>query len=135
MQIKTIKEFLKFSIVGGVAFASDAAVLQLMLNTFEISPVLARIPSATVAIIITWLFNRSYTFSNTKNPNAAKSFLAHLSATSIGFSINIGLYTALLIIFEHRNIQPLIALSVASAIGLFINFLLAKHWVFREKPI
>jgi putative flippase GtrA len=133
MQGKTIKEFLKFSLVGGVAFASDAAVLQMMLNTFEIGPLIARIPSATVAIIITWLFNRSYTFSSTKNSEVVKSFLAHLSATSIGFSINIGLYTLLLIVFEYRNIHPLVALSIASAIGLFINFLLAKYWVFKEK--
>jgi putative flippase GtrA len=105
-----------------------------MLSAFDVSPLIARIPSASVAIIITWLFNRSYTFSSTKTPKSAKSFLAHLSATGVGFSINIGLYTMLLILFEDRNIHPLLALSAASAIGLFINFILAKYWVFKKQP-
>ena len=127
---RIIDQFSRFFLVGIVAFSADALILQGLVSLFSWDPYMARIPSATTAIFISWVLNRSFTFQIPKHHARLRTILAHISATGIALCANLAIYWGLIGWYPLLNSYPIIALAAASAFGLFVNFLLAKYWVF-----
>jgi putative flippase GtrA len=95
------------------------------------NPYTARVPSASTAIIFSWLVNRRFTFTQTKKIRVAQSIVNHLFATTLSLAVNLFLYWGFLSAFPALYHMPVIALSFGASVGLIINFLLAKYWVFK----
>jgi putative flippase GtrA len=125
------QQFLKFFLVGLLAFSIDAIILQALVTFADWNPYTARIPSASTSIIFSWLVNRRFTFTQPKKVRVARSIVNHLFATSFSLAVNLFLYWGFLSTFPSLNHLPVVALSFGAAVGLFINFLLAKYWVFK----
>jgi len=126
-----MKQFLKFFFVGFFAFAIDAIILQVLVSLAGWTPYAARVPSACTSIIFSWMVNRSFTFAQTKGKRVARSLINHFVATTLSLTVNLIVYWSFLSYFPSFNHLPVIALSFGSAVGLIINFLLAKYWVFK----
>ena len=56
------RRFAKFLVVGGIGFLVDAGVLTLAVRHLGASVYAARALSFSVAVLATWLLNRTYVF-------------------------------------------------------------------------
>ena len=128
-----IKQFGSFFIVGGTAFSIDAAVLYSLIEFADRGAFEARLISASLAVLTTWFLNRNITFRDTRSGGGLRTLIDHLLATGVGFSFNLAIYWLCIVSFDVFEQQPLFALCIASVLGLLLNFVLAKFWVFRVR--
>jgi putative flippase GtrA len=125
-----VKKLLRFGIAGGLGFIVDAGVLALLLHTTPLGPFLARLIAIALAMVTTWVFNRTFTFEKSGDSLAAEGF----RYGSVGITaalVNYGLYSALLLTMP--DLQPLAALVFATAASMFFSFFGYSRFVFREK--
>ncbi|MEM7359164.1 MAG: GtrA family protein [Pseudomonadota bacterium] len=127
------QQFSRFFLVGFLAFSTDALILQSLVSFAGWSPYWARVPSASAAVMVSWVLNRSYTFALEKGQLDWTAVFAHVLAVGIALLVNLGVYWALISKYPVLETYPVIALTGGSAAGLFVNFLLAKYWVFKSK--
>jgi putative flippase GtrA len=127
------REFSLFLLVGVCAFGTDAIIFQSLISFAKFDPYLARIISAIAAIWVSWVLNKSYTFKMVKTDKVLNKILAHVTATTFSFAINLLIFMSVLSLVGIARTYPIIALCVASGFGMFINFLLAKFWVFNDR--
>ena len=129
---ETFGQFSRFFLVGLAAFSADAIILQGLVSFTELGPYWARLPSALTALLISWWFNRRYTFVLEKEMPVLNSLVSYVATIALSTTINLLIYGYLISRFLLFAQYPVLALVVASVIGLLINFILAKYWVFRK---
>jgi putative flippase GtrA len=124
-----VVDFSVLKIVLGAAAYEGADVSSLM------AKVGARLVSFSVAVVATWLVNRSWTFAGRQNPGAslAVEFGGYLAVQSVGFAANLAAYTAVLAGISAFGDHLLPAMVAGTVAGLVINYLGAKHLVFRRR--
>jgi putative flippase GtrA len=136
--------FMRFCCVGLLGFVVDFAVLKAVLyvigeagadNSSLFAKVAGRLASFSVAVVATWLANRSWTFAG--HAGARSSLLAefggYLTVQSVGFAANLAAYTAVLAATASFSGHLLPAMIAGTAAGMVINYLGAKHFVFRRR--
>jgi len=116
-------------VVGGLGFLVDAGVLQLVITVTDLGPLLTRIGSFAVAVLVTFGLNRYWTFSDSQRP-WGQAFVAYLTVQSTGFTANMAVYTFIIVVLPHPLSQPVVALAVASAFALSLNYVGARGLVF-----
>jgi putative flippase GtrA len=122
-------ELLRFIFVGCLGFVVDAGLV-LLLSEAGVSPILARIPALTFAIITTWILNRTLTFrvnSTRSSKEAWRYLVVALSAAILNFLF----YTALVM----ADVRPVTAVAVSTIALLFCSFYGYRRFAFKlEMP-
>jgi len=117
--------------VGAIGFILDLGILFLLINLYNIEPLVANLISTVIVIITNWLGNRTLVFHNHKPPftefiQFAVSSLAGLLVSTI----------AIWYIFYELSITSNIGLVAGKFAGLFagilVKFFLYKYWVFKK---
>lgn len=110
--------FGRFLLVGGTGFLADAGVLTLLLAAFpELDPFGARLISISLAMLLTWGLNRSFSFRPSSRGLAAEG--ARYGSVSIAASLlNYAAYSAALL----PSLPPLLALAAGSAAAISFSF-------------
>ena len=125
-------QFLRFAVVGTVGFTVDACVLTVLVASAGMDRYGARIVSFGVAVTVTWLLNRQFTFAVPPGVGTRPGeYSRYFGVQFMGALINFGVYSLLVASFETAFRYPALALAVGSIVALFFNFLGAKHFVFR----
>ncbi len=130
-----MRRFAAFVAVGTVGFAVDAGVLTALVRYGGANPYAARIASFAVAVVATWALNRRFTFESSADSATARAseYGRYFSVQVIGASANLVVYSICLMIWPQLIAWLVMPLAVGSAVGLIINFLGAKLWVFRPQ--
>ena len=109
----------RFIVVGGIGFVADAAVLLLLLRFTGLDPFSARLLAIAVALQVTWLLNRRFTFGRS-NAHAAIEGMRY-NGVGIATSVfNYLVYSGLLLVFS--GLPPLAALVIASAAATVLSY-------------
>ena len=127
--------FMRFCCAGGLGFVVDFTVLKTVVH-LGANPIAARCLSFSVAVVVTWLVNRAWTFKAHPTPGLrglAKEFAGYLAVQSVGFAANFSVFTAMVIGIPALNGRLLPPSIVGTAVGLLVNYLGAKHLVFRRR--
>jgi putative flippase GtrA len=119
-----MKVFSKFIIVGGLGFITDLAVLTLLIY-WGSGPLVSRAFSFSVAVLVTFFLNRSFTFQNSEN--IVKQFSTYIGASFAGLSVNWISY-----ILGLNYLPAQIALAAGSVAAMLVNYLLYKFFVFSR---
>lgn len=124
---------LRFLIVGTVGFLVDGAILQALVSLGAWAPVPARFVSFSVAVMVTWLLNRTFTFGAAGSAKAApvRSVLRYVMVSVAGAGINVGTFAALVLLSALMAAHPVIPLAIGSIVALMFNYLGSKHFAFR----
>jgi putative flippase GtrA len=118
---------IRFSLVGGLGFLTDAVVLALLLGVTPLGPFLARLVSIGLAMTVTWLCNRSLTFR--PSGRGALHEGARYGGVAIAVSIfNYLVYGGLLVAMPWM--PPLVALVIASGAAMALSYLGYSRLVF-----
>lgn len=136
-----LTQLLRFAAVGGVGLVVDVAVFNLLRLTvfspenLHEGPVLAKVVSTSLAIIVNWIGNRYWTFGPHRRPQAWREGL-EFALVSIGgmliglaclwFSHYVLGYTSLLADNISSNV-------VGLALGTAFRFWLYRTWVFHPE--
>ena len=128
-------EFLRFAVIGTVAFVIDTIVLYVML-WIGVGHYRGRVVSYLVALTFTWYGNRRITFASTRAHGAqaiAAEWLRYVMANLTGGLVNYSMYAWLVSAFPLVRANPVLGVAAGSIAGLSVNFTLNKLLVFRGK--
>ena len=121
----------RFAMVGIVGFCTDAGLLHIGINIFGFGPIIARIPSFTIAVLVTWYLNRKYTFG-IPDKSFTESFPPYLSSNFVGMLLNFGIYSfAILWMPDSLGRYPLLALAVGAAVSMVFNYVISRYFIFK----
>lgn len=123
-----MRSFLLFSSVGTIGFLVDAGILFVLIPYF--GPYLARVFSFLVAVFVTWLLNRNFTFNS--RSHGLSEFKRYFASQSFGAGLNYFVYAIAIFSSQWMGKFPLFALALGSIAGLTVNFILAKKYVFNR---
>lgn len=123
--------FLRFCVVGGVGFCVDAAVLTVLIHVFDADPMWGRIGSFSIAVLATFVLNRTWAFRGSAIRGFWPDFSRYLLVQGFGFVCNFLVYAALYVVLPPPFNEPLLCLVAASGCALLINYAGASHLVFR----
>ena len=125
------RQFLAFVVVGTAGFLVDAGIVQ-GLTTSGVNAIVAQLAAFAVAVCVTWLGNRSWTFGQrTRRHTVAQEWVLYVSANTLGWLVNNGVYIALVLTVPVMAHQPVGAIAAGSLAGLFFNYTASRHVVFR----
>jgi putative flippase GtrA len=123
----------KFVIVGGVGFVVDAAVLTFALQRLTSSVYAARALSFTVAVIATWLLNRTFVFASGDARTIAAEYGRYLSTQVAAALANLLVFIGLVEAIPALISMPVVPLAVGAVLGAIVNYMGSAHWVFAPK--
>jgi putative flippase GtrA len=124
-----MKHFIKYLSIGGLSTLIQFLLLALLVE-FKIAPVVvASAASYFLSSIFNYLANYHFTFeSDSSHFHTLPKFAV---AVAIGLTVNTLLYACFLKIIGHEHY--LIAQCLATGITLFVNYLVNKLWVYKER--
>ena len=124
-----MKQLLAYSVVGACGFLVEAAVIAALQYGYGWSALPCRAVSFPAAVMVTWWLNHRYTFGSR---GGWEELLRYFGTQGVGLASNLIAYTALIWAVPLLNRHGLIPLAVGSALGLCVNFILAKRIVFSR---
>lgn len=118
------KQFLKFGVVGTIAFIIDYGIMTLLLHLG-----MDAVPATSISYLISLLFNyfasMRYVFTHRDDISRRKEFIIFVILSIIGFFIN----EAIIYIGELLHITAYIMKIVATAVVMLWNFFSRKKWL------
>jgi putative flippase GtrA len=126
-----MRRFFSFALVGIIGFLIDAGVLTLVHPW--IGPYYGRLLSFALAVVATWLCNRTLTFADRRGEvPLLREFGAYFVAMAAGGAVNLVVYTLLVTFVAPVAAMPVLGVAAGSLAGLAVNFVLAHFFVFRS---
>ncbi|POH60734.1 GtrA family protein [Arthrobacter glacialis] len=130
------REVAKFGVVGGVAFVIDTGIyLWLLAGSMGGHPTKAKIISAAVATVFSWLANRYWTFRHRRQANMVREVILFIIMNGIGLGIAAAcVYISHWVLGFESATADIIAGSVVGLIlGTIFRFFAYRYWVFTEE--
>ncbi|MFF3028084.1 GtrA family protein [Microbacterium sp. NPDC057944] len=133
-------QIVKFAAVGGVGLIVDVAVFNLLLlHPMPVAawPMVAKVVSTALAIVVNWVGNRLWTFRDRRRADAAREAVEFLIASLIGSGVSL---LCLGVSHYLLNLTTTVDDNVsANVIGLLagsaVRFAAYRWWVFAERGI
>lgn len=118
--------FARFLLVGILGFLVDSA-LTLTLIAFSFDAALARIPAIVVAMLVTWLANRCFTYQ-ASNPISCVEPLRYAMVATLVSVVNYVIYLVLITF----GIWTALAIALATACQAIVSFHAYRSFVFPQ---
>jgi putative flippase GtrA len=123
-----ILKFFRFGCIGGLTFLFDASCFWLLLKLIAL-PEAARAISVILAMTMSWLLNRTFTFGASGTRPGWLEWLKFLVSQLPGAGVNA---LASLLFLHYVMNNPWLAVACGSCAGLAVNFFMASKFVFRK---
>ena len=122
-----VRHYGGFVLAGVCALATDTAMLALLTRGAGLSPFVARPFGIAVAMVVSWLINRTITFSSPNRP----SFVEFSKFAGVSFTsqvVNYSVFAGLLLAFP--KLVPELALFLACFVSMFVSYAGFRFGVF-----
>ena len=120
----------RFAAVGVVNTLVDYTLFNLLFYLAGVPLVAAHFLSAGTAVVVSFLLNRNWTFSETARDDSAwRQFARHVATAGSAVLIS-----ALVIWLAAFFLPAYLAKLAAVGFSFAWNFLISRHWVFQGKP-
>lgn len=121
------RQFVKYTIVGGLATVADFTTFTVLTHTVGLYYVASNVLSVIIGMLVNFKLSRRWTFRVHDKP-ATKQFIAYATSTGIYLLLSSGL---LLLMVEAFDIKRITAKVITVAIMTIWNFIMARYVVFR----
>lgn len=118
-----------FLVSGGAAFCTDALVLEILSHWVGIDPLLARLASISVAMVVGWLSHRRLTFA-LQVPPTLPEFLRYAGVAWFSSAVNYVVFATLLVLLP--DIPMFVAFVLAAAVQMFVSYVGMRFGAFRK---
>ena len=122
-----IGQLLRYCVVGGVGFAVEALLIALLQYGFGWAALPCRAVSFPAAVLVTYWLNHRYTFGSA---GGVRELARYVASQGAGLATNLAAYALTIFIVPELDRHALVPLTIGSALGLAVNFVLAKVLVF-----
>lgn len=139
------ERFLKFAVVGVIGFIVDFSSFNIFRNIFLISAEIASIFSFSIAVLSNFLFNRFWTYPDSRSKSILGQLAQFLAVNLVGLLIRTIIFSLILsrIILFFQKIDLNIFLSpeilgenltlvIVVAIVMFWNFFINRYWTYND---
>lgn len=126
---RLIEQFLKFGVVGVLAFLIDYGVLMLLNVGFGVNSVVAAGISFTVSVIFNYLASMRFVFTHRDDLSKTKEFVIFIVLSVIGLGINEVVMWAGLQTIGGSPFAVTATKVVATAVVMVWNFWSRKRWL------
>ena len=127
--VSPLRHYGGFVLAGLLALSTDALILK-GLTRFGWHPLLARIVAIAIAMIVSWLVNRTVTFAMAGRP----TFREYLRFATVSWSAQAVNYVVFGAVILLRPATPLLlALVIASCVAMFVSYFGFRYGVFRNR--
>ncbi|MDQ0469375.1 GtrA family protein [Labrys wisconsinensis] len=123
----------RFLVAGAAGFVVDVGVLSALVWCGA-DPRPARLVSFLAAMTLTWQINRVTTFGDRAGPATVAEFLRYAMASGLAALINLGVYMGLVTWGGAFRTWPVLAVAIATALSMTVNFLSYLKLVFSPRP-
>lgn len=140
-----VQRFLRFMVVGSVGAVVDFGTFNLLSAVFKINPVVASVISFTLAVISNFVWNRYWTYPDSRSKPLSQQVVQFILISVIGLAIRTPLFAFLekqsvqlfSRILAPGSISPVfighnISLAIAIVVIMFWNFLANRYWTYND---
>jgi putative flippase GtrA len=118
----------KFALVGTLATLIHIVVFAVLVEATEASPVEASVPAFLVAMLVSYAFNRAWTFRASARHRAALPRYASIAALGLSLNVLIMYVTVNVLQWWYVSSLALVVLVVP-----FTTFHLNRCWTFKTR--
>jgi len=130
--VRLIFRIARFIITGSTGFAVEAGVLSLLLWSTSLGPVSSRMISFPIALLVTWMMNRSWSFGDREKPTLVIEFCGYGATQITGFLINFVIYVLLISGKLGVSVLPVLALAIGALTSAVVTFTIFNLGLYRE---
>ena len=131
---KLIEQFLKFGVVGTIAFCIDYGVLMLLSQAFDVDPVLSAAVSFCVSVIFNYLASMRYVFTHREDMSRGREFAIFIVLSAVGLAINEICMAAGVAVLGTSALMVTVTKLFATAVVMVWNFFSRKKWLDGGEP-
>jgi putative flippase GtrA len=125
---KQLVKLFSYGLVGVIGTLIHFSVLILLVELFQLDPVLSSSIGFIVTVIVSFYLNRRFTFRS-KLSKTTVTFIKYTLVSCSGFILNsVIMYISVHILLFHYSIGQAIVVVVLP----ISNFLLNNYWTFKE---
>lgn len=138
--------FLRFAVVGAIGAVVDFGVANLLAGVFRMEFVWASICSFTAAIVSNFLWNRFWTYPDSRSKSVSRQMVQFIIISIIGLVIRTPLIKVLegpaikmfgqalpqLSVFTPRFLGHNFTLAVAILVVMLWNFFANRYWTYND---
>jgi putative flippase GtrA len=132
---RELKRFGKFAVVGVSGFIVDFAVFNLLMSRLGVPALAASICSFTAAVTDTFIWNRLWTFPESRQRSISSQLAKFFLVNLVGLGINTLTFLGSHALIWSHVAGPLLgynlAKATASGVTLFWNFGANRIWTWR----
>lgn len=128
-QVSPLRHYGGFVLAGLSALTTDGLILQ-SLTSLGWDPLVARLVAIAVAMVVSWLINRSVTFAMKGRP----SLKEYARFAAVSWSAQVVNYLVFgIIILARPQTHVLLALLFASLVAMFVSYFGYRYGVFSHR--
>ena len=124
-----IEQFLKFGVVGAIAFLIDYGVLMLLSQVIGMDPVISASISFLVSVVFNYVASMHYVFTRRDDISRRREFTIFVILSAIGLVINEIIMVIGVNVLGDSALMVTITKLVATAIVMVWNFVSRKKWL------
>ena len=138
--------FMRFAIVGTIGAVVDFGVMNLFVQVFHTSLVLAGTISFIAAILSNFTWNRYWTYPDSRSKSALRQLIEFAFVSLMGLVIRVPILkflepvverTLLLMqfkipLFDTATFADNLTLAIAVVIVMFWNFFINRYWTYSD---
>ena len=121
-----IEQFLKFGVVGAIAFLIDYGVLMLLSQVIGMDPVISASISFVVSVVFNYVASMHYVFTRRDDISRRREFTIFVILSAIGLVINEIIMVIGVNVLGDSALMVTITKLVATAIVMVWNFVSRK---------
>lgn len=126
---KLIRQFLKFGVVGFLAFLIDYGVLMLLSQALGVDPLVSAGISFTVSVIFNYLASMRFVFTHRQDLSKGREFVIFIVLSLVGLALNELCMWVGLRVLGDGALQITASKVFATAVVMVWNFLSRKKWL------
>lgn len=131
---KLIEQFLKFGVVGTIAFCIDYGVLMLLSRAFGVDPVLSAAVSFCVSVVFNYMASMRYVFTHRADMSRSREFVVFIVLSAVGLVINEACMAAGVAVLGTSALMVTVTKLFATAVVMVWNFFSRKKWLDGGEP-
>ena len=124
---ETLKQFIKFGVVGASSAVVDFGILNLLVLIFSVNVYLASTISFILAVTNGYIWNRLWTFQSQGRKTIQYGMF--LAVNLVGLGLNLLIMYGLI---HYLGLWYNYAKAIAIFLVLFWNYSGSKYWVFKK---
>ncbi len=140
------KRFIKFAVVGLSGTVVDFTIFNLCISLLQFNPVTASVCSFTLAVVNNFIWNRNWTYPESKSTPVGPQLIKFSVISVIGLIIRTPLFSYLehpIIKLAENTVNPdffltpatighNISLAIAIVVVLFWNYFANRFWTYKD---